>query len=132
MKCLIVDDDFFGRELLTCILTDYADVIDVAKDGAEAVTQFTDALQGGAPYDLVCLDILMPVMNGQQALKEMRRLEKEASSANARAVIIMTTAVSSVQEIEEAIWEGDCNDYLVKPISQADMLALLNKYKLIS
>jgi two-component system chemotaxis response regulator CheY len=74
----------------------------------------------------------MPVMNGQQALKEMRRLERDAGIPGGRAaVIIMTTALSSVQEIEEAIWEGDCNDYLVKPIAQADLLALLNKYNLI-
>jgi two-component system chemotaxis response regulator CheY len=43
----------------------------------------------------------------------------------------MTTALSSVEEIQKAIWQGDCNNYLVKPISQADLVTLLNKYKLI-
>jgi len=132
MKCLIVDDDSFGREMLTCILSDYAEIIDTAEDGAEAVERFSRSLQDRRPYDLVCLDIQMPVLNGQEALKQMRRLEDESERANSgTAVIVMTTAVNSVQEIKEAIWQGDCNNYLVKPIAQADLVSLLNTYKLI-
>lgn len=133
MKCLVVDDDSFGRELLTCILSEYADIIDTAGDGVEAVTRFARSLQEGAPYNLVCLDILMPVLNGQEALKQMRRLESESGIPDSgTAVIIMTTAVSSLQEIKEAIWQGDCNNYLVKPIAHADLVSLLNTHKLIA
>src|SRR6185369_6329920 len=91
MKCLIVDDDSFGREMLTCILSDYAEIIDTAEDGAEAVERFSRSLQDRRPYDLVCLDIQMPVLNGQEALKQMRRLEDESERANSgTAVIVMT------------------------------------------
>jgi two-component system chemotaxis response regulator CheY len=132
MKCLIVDDDDFSREIITVILSGYSDVIDAAKNGAEAVHCFEQALKNGSPYNLVCLDILMPVMGGQEALKRMRQLEKAAGiSRDWASVIIMTTANTSIQDIQEALWEGDCNDYLVKPVSQADLLALLSKYKLI-
>jgi len=132
MRCLVVDDDSFGRELLTCFLTEYAEVVDTAKDGAEAVRLFNRALQDGHPYHFICLDILMPVMNGQEALKQMRELEKDVGVGNHQgAIIIMTTALSSLKEIQKAIWQGDCNNYLVKPISQVDLLALLHKYNLI-
>jgi len=133
MRCLVVEDDDFGREMLASILSDYADTIDTAKDGAEAVQQFVQALHDGCPYQLICLDIMMPVMDGQEALKRMRHLEKEAGiSGSQAAVIIMTTALDSLEDIQNAIWQGECNDYMVKPISQADLLALLNKYKLIA
>jgi len=132
MRSLVVDDDSFGRELLTHFLTEYAESIDTAQDGAEAVRLFNQALQDGQPYRFICLDILMPVMNGQEALKQMRELERDVGVGKQQeAIIIMTTALSSVEEIQKAIWQGDCNNYLVKPISQADLVALLNKYKLI-
>jgi len=133
MKCLIADDDSFGRELLTCYLSGYASCIATAENGVHAVQQFAEALDEGDPFEFVCLDILMPEMDGQEALLEMRRLENEAGlSADEAAVIVMTTALNSVQEIQKAIWQGDCNNYLVKPIAQADLVALLKNYKLIS
>lgn len=132
MRCLVVDDDSFGRELLTSFLTEYAEVVDTAQDGAEAVRLFNQALRDGRPYHFICLDILMPVMNGQDALKQMRTIERDLGVVNnLEAIIIMTTALSSLEEIQKAIWHGDCNNYLVKPISQADLVALLKKYNLI-
>lgn len=133
MKSLIVDDDIFGRELLACFLQDYAEVIDKAGDGAEAVRLFAGALATGKPYNLVCLDILMPVMNGQEALRQMRGLEIEHGVKEGNeSVIVMTTALNALEDIQQAIWQGDCNNYLVKPISKGDLVALLKKYKLIS
>jgi two-component system, chemotaxis family, chemotaxis protein CheY len=132
MKCLIADDDSFGRELLACFLADHAETIDTAKNGIEAVELFGAALEEGDPYEFVCLDILMPKMDGQEALLRMRQLENEAGLAgNEAAIIVMTTALSSVQDIQKAIWQGDCNNYLVKPIAQADLVAILNSYHLI-
>jgi len=132
MKCLIVDDDIFGRELLNCFFMDFAETIDKAENGAEAIKLFADALKAGAPYDVVCLDILMPVMNGQEALKMIRAMENDAGvKEGAESVIFMTTALSSLDDIQEAIWQGDCNNYLVKPIAKADLVALLKKYNLI-
>jgi two-component system chemotaxis response regulator CheY len=132
MRCLIVEDEDFGREMLKCLLSEYSDSVATAKNGVEAVQQFELALRAQQPYRLVCLDIMMPLMDGQEALKRIRNLEKDAGIPRDQAsVIIMTTALDSLQEIEEAIWQGECNDYLVKPISQADLVALMNKYKLI-
>ncbi len=133
MRCLVVEDDDFGREMVTCILSEYAEVVDTARDGAEGLQQFVRAAHEGRPYRLICLDIMMPVMDGQEALRRMRHFEKESGIPSSQAaVIIMTTALDSLEEIQSAIWQGECNDYMVKPISQADLLALLNKYKLIA
>lgn len=131
MKCLIVDDECTGVELLKCYLHEHAKTIDTANNGVEAVSLFATALEKGEPYRLVCLDILMPVMNGQEALKQMRSLEQEFNQ-KAPAVIIMTTALNSVQEIQEAILQGDCNNYLIKPISKIDLVKILKRYNLIS
>jgi two-component system, chemotaxis family, chemotaxis protein CheY len=132
MRCLIVEDEPFEREGMQFFLEEYAE-IDLAEDGQQGVECFARALQEGKPYQLICLDILMPTMDGQEALKRMRQLECDAEiSDQKKAVIIMTTAMNSREDIEEAIWLGDCTDYLVKPIIRADLIAMLRRYGLIS
>lgn len=130
MRCLIVEDQNFEREMMDFFLTDYADT-DSAVNGEEAVELFLRALAEERPYQLVCLDILMPKMDGQEALKRMRQAEAEGGGGT-KAVIIMTTAMNSREDMEEALWQGDCTDYLVKPIILADLVALMRKYNLIS
>jgi two-component system chemotaxis response regulator CheY len=130
MKCLIVEDVDFVRELMVSYLTGYAE-IDTAVDGVAGLELFSAAIRDTSPYDLVCMDIEMPNMDGQQALKLMRRLEHEAVSPVKKSIIIMTTALSDTKDITEAIWEGDSSDYLVKPVNQDDLLAMLKKYGLI-
>jgi two-component system chemotaxis response regulator CheY len=132
MKCLIAEDEDSSREFIQYLLEGYSEIIDTAKNGAEGVRLFEQALKEGRPYDLVCLDILMPLMDGQEALKRMRLLEGESRGPTGKAaVIIMITAVDSIQEIKEAIWQGNCSDYLLKPVSQASLVSLLGKYNLI-
>jgi two-component system, chemotaxis family, chemotaxis protein CheY len=63
MRCLIVEDDFVGRKLMQKYLSDYGEC-DVAVDGEEAVEAFRQAVENETPYDLICLDIMMPNMNG--------------------------------------------------------------------
>lgn len=130
MKCLIVEDVEFVREMMVLYLSGHAEV-DTAADGVEALALFSKAIEEKAPYQLVCLDILMPRMNGQQALKQMRQLEKGAFDLKNKAIIIMTTASTETTDMEEALWEGDGTDYLVKPVNPDDLLAVLKKYNLV-
>jgi len=131
MRCLIVEDNELAREGLKFFLADHAE-IETAVNGREAVEQFKRALAGEVPFDLVLLDIIMPVMDGQQALKLIRSAEKERGvPPGGKAVIIMTTALNSPENMEEALWDGDCDDYLVKPVVRADLMAMLRRYKLI-
>jgi two-component system chemotaxis response regulator CheY len=130
MRCLIVEDNDMAREGLKFFLADHAE-IEIAVNGREAVTRFQQALLKEKPFDLVLLDIIMPEMDGQQALKLIRLLEQhDLAPERKKAVIIMTTALNSPENMEEALWEGDCTDYLVKPIVRADLMAMLRRYGL--
>ena len=76
MRILLAEDDFATRKFMADFLSKYGDC-DVTVDGMEAVDAFMMALEEEKPYDLVCLDIMMPVMDGYQALLGIRNLEKE-------------------------------------------------------
>ncbi|ACH37404.1 MULTISPECIES: response regulator [Citrifermentans] len=131
MNCLIVEDNEFSREALRLFLAPHAE-IELAADGQEGVELFQNALARGNRFDLVLLDVVMPKLDGQQALKLMRQAEKDyAVTEKQKAVIIMTTALTSAEQMQQALWDGDCTDYLVKPIVRADLLALLRRYRLL-
>jgi two-component system chemotaxis response regulator CheY len=131
MKTLIVEDDFTSRLLIQEFLRGYG-VSHIAVNGREAVDAVAAALDSGEPYQLVCLDIMMPGMSGQQALKEIRDLEESRgifSSDGAK--IIMTTALNDIQSKIDA-FAGLCDAYLTKPIHKEHLLRELRKLKLIA
>lgn len=130
MRILIVEDDFTSRRLLQKILAPYGEC-DIAVDGKEALEAFTLAVREGRRYRLICLDIMMPEMDGQQVLKKIRQMEKELGIApREEATIIMTTALDAPRDVVEAYYRGGCTDYLVKPIGKVKLLDLLRKYGL--
>ena len=130
MKTLIVDDDFTSRKLLLKILSGYGSC-DVAVDGKEAVNAFKLALNEWEIYDLVCLDIMMPNMDGQEALVEIRKLEKEKGILGLDGVkVIMTTALDDADSVKTAFRE-QCEAYLVKPIEKDKLVQKLNEFDLI-
>jgi len=131
MKCLIVEDDFISRKLLHTYLADSADCY-VASDGREAVEAFSEALAADQPYDLICLDIMMPGMGGREALTEIRRIEEEHSIGGLDGVkVIMTTALDDSTNIFGAFREG-CEAYVVKPICKEKLLAEIDKLGLFA
>ncbi len=130
MKTLIVEDDFTSRLVLHEFLRPYG-TAHVAVNGKEAVQAVQLALKAGEPYALICLDIIMPEMDGLAALKEIRRLEEEAGTiSSAGAKIFMTTALSDMKTVCQA-YSALCEGYLVKPLAKATLLAALRKASLI-
>lgn len=122
MRFLIVDDDFDSRRLIQRILYPYG-FADVAVDGEEAVEAFRRSLLDDEPYDLVCMDIIMPNMDGQQALREIRQMEKEKGVTKDKAVkVIMVSALDDSKELHDAFFIGDATAYLVKPIRKKTLL----------
>lgn len=130
MRSLIVEDDFASRKLMMRFLSKYGDC-DVTVDGSEAIDAFTLALESGESYDLICLDIMMPVMDGYQALKKIREIEKEKGIPEDKAVkIIMTTALNEGKNVRKAFGLG-CTAYAGKPIDQEKFENGLKKLNLI-
>lgn len=131
MKILIADDDPFTRLTLNAILEQYGECLQVG-DGIEAVDAFDRALTQGEAYRLVLLDIMMPHMDGKEALKKIRQLEKNANVApKNEAVIFMVTALDSVDHVFEAFKDGGCTDYITKNSPQQKLIEKMQEYKLI-
>lgn len=132
MRILIVEDEFTSRKLLTALLADFGDC-DTASDGVECVTAFREALAAGTPYDLVCMDIMMPNKDGHQALKEIRAIEQEYDVATSdEAKVIMVTALSDPKTVVKAYYKGGAAAYLPKPIEVESLHAILRDLDLIN
>lgn len=128
MRFLIVEDDFISRRLMQKLLSPYAES-DIAVNGEEALAAFSASLKENAPYSLICLDIMMPGMDGQHVLKEIRHMEQKAGVPPLKEVkVIMTTALDSPKDVIEAYYQGGCSGYLVKPIDRQKLTAMLKEY----
>lgn len=130
MKTLVVEDDFTSRLLLQKILGVYGEC-DAAVDGMDAVATFLAAQRTKEPYQLICLDIMMPEVNGKDTLRAIRDLENASGRLpEARAKIVMTTSLADPRTVESCFHDL-CDGYLVKPIERAELLACLRQLKLI-
>lgn len=123
LKILIVEDEFTGRYLLQEFLFPYG-ICHVAVDGFEAVTAVKTALTEKPHYDLICLDIMMPGIDGRKVSEEIRRIETEANVENP-CKIVMTTAVSEPETIKEMLELKLCDAYLVKPLDLHKLAELI-------
>ena len=130
MRILLAEDDFVTRKFMTNFLSKYGEC-DVTVDGMEAVDAFMMAMEDGEPYDLVCLDIMMPVMDGYQALVGIRNIEKERNIPEEKmAKVIMATALNEEKNVKMAFDLG-CTIYSGKPIDQERFEQALKKLGMI-
>lgn len=118
MKMLIVDDEFNNRILLSKILEPYGSV-DMVIDGQEAVDAFALAHTEKEPYDIVFMDIMMPNMDGHQAVQTIRKKEAEMGLLPQEEVkVVMVTALDSAKDAMKAYYRDGCTDYVTKPITK--------------
>lgn len=130
MKSLIVEDDFTSRLFLQTVLLQYGEA-HVAVNGKEAVHVFWEAMEMGHPYDVVCLDIMMPEMDGHATLDKIREIEEKDGVVGLKGVkVIMTTALGDMENIMAA-FKGQCDAYLVKPIDAQDLVKHLRNFNLM-
>ena len=130
MRILLAEDDFATRKYMSKFLSKYGDC-DVTVDGMEAVDAFMIALDEGEGYDLICLDVMMPIMDGYQALKNIRKIEKDKNVPDEDAAkIIMTTALNEEKNVKKA-FELGCTVYCAKPIDMDRLRETLQKLGLI-
>jgi len=131
LKILIVEDDFVCRKLLQMYLSEFGDCF-VAVNGQEAVEAVASAYNESYPYDLICLDIRMPEMDGQEALGAIRRIERERGIAGLDCIkVIMTTGLDDSGNIMGAFRTG-CEAYLVKPVEKGKLIKEMEKLGLIT
>jgi two-component system chemotaxis response regulator CheY len=122
MKILIAEDDFYCRKLMLAYLSPLGEC-DAATNGAEAVAAFVAGHNEGKPYDLICLDIMMPEVDGLAALKEIRDIEEQQLwiSRKNRCMIAMVTALEDMKTIMSS-YHSLCDAYIMKPIEQQQLL----------
>lgn len=130
MKILIAEDDMMSRKFLYKFLSKYGEC-DITVDGMEAIDAFLLALKDKKPYDLVCLDIMMPKVDGLKALKIIRDLEAQNGiEENMRVKIIMTTALAETKYVYGS-FDAGCEAYATKPIDTAKFLEVVEKLGLL-
>jgi two-component system, chemotaxis family, chemotaxis protein CheY len=131
MKTLIVEDDFTSRLFMQTFLSRFGEC-HIAVNGKEAVEAFRIAIDDGSAYDLICMDIMMPEMDGQEAVKQVRALEEARGVLSNHGVkIVMTTAVTDVKEVMQSFREL-CDGYLFKPIDTAKLMSELKSFQLVN
>ena len=127
IRILVVEDILVQSRVITRLLSPYG-ACDCAADGLEAVNAFQQALQEKKPYQLICMDINMPHMDGQQALRKIRSLEKEPGiTPDRRTRILMTTAQSDPESVMNAL-KGECDAYVIKPLNQDVVFQKLQQF----
>ena len=130
MRSLIVEDDFTARRLMQIYLASFGECA-VAINGIEAINAVNQAFEDGNPYDLICLDIMMPEMDGVTALDHIRQIEKQNGIQGLScAKVIMTTAKDQPDDIFGAFKTG-CEAYMIKPIRKPELLEEIKKLGLL-
>ena len=120
-KILLVEDNPMNQEIAVEILQEAGFVIEVAGDGNIAVEKMAAAKPG--KYDLILMDIQMPIMNGYEATKRIRAME----SPYCRQIPIIAMTANAFEEDKALALQAGMNDYLAKPIQIDKMLKVISK-----
>jgi len=127
MRILIVEDDSASRRVMQKILSEFGEC-HIAVDGNEAIEKYKKSWLNVEPYDLICMDIMMPNIDGHEALIEIRKIEKEMGLDSSREVkVIMTTALDDPKNVVQAFYKGGATSYIVKPIAKKKLLEEIGK-----
>ncbi|MBF0271884.1 MAG: response regulator [Magnetococcales bacterium] len=129
LRMLIVDDDFNSRLLIQEIVSDLG-ICHIACNGEEAVNAFRAAHERDQPYHVIFMDIMMPIMDGHQALQQIRAFEHMHKKQGNDVFVFMVTAVDSHDNVCKAFFQGYCSDYIIKPVSVSKIMHKLYENKL--
>ncbi|KUO77017.1 MAG: histidine kinase [Clostridia bacterium BRH_c25] len=130
MRILLAEDDLASRKFLSKFLSTYGEC-DITIDGMEALEAFMMAWDEEKPYDLICLDIMMPELDGIKTLRTIRDIENQKGVEESKRVkIIMTTALNDSDSVFSAFGTG-CEVYAAKPIDTKKLVEVMKKLDLI-
>ena len=131
LKILVVEDDFMVRQVIRDILELYG-AVDIAVTGEEAIQAFRVAWRNEEPYDLICMDIMMPIMDGNEALIKIRDIEKSLGIFGPEEVkVIMISALDDAKTVVKAYSKGGATSYIVKPIEKQRLIDEMRSIGLI-
>lgn len=124
MKTLVVDDELVSRKKMQAILRNISDC-QAVNSGKEAIALFKDAMESESHYDLICLDIDMPDMDGITVLKSIRKIEEEKGiSKEKRGKVVMVSSSSDKTSVVECLKAG-CDSYVLKPFDKETVYSKL-------
>lgn len=126
MRILIAEDDLASRKYLYKIMSEYGEC-DLTVNGMEVVEAFLTAWDLGRPYELICLDIMMPRVDGIKALKAIRDLERQKKiKEEDKAKVIMITALNDKETVFNSFDTG-CEAYAAKPVDTEKLLEVMQQ-----
>ena len=130
MRILIAEDDLLSRKFMQKFLSRFG-TCDIAADGLEAVDSILISIKEKKYYDLICLDIMMPKIDGLTVLKSIREIEKQNDiPEEKKAKVIMTTCLSDQKTVMDCYNSG-CEAYAWKPIDGEQFVVLLKRLNLL-
>ena len=130
MRILIAEDDMISRKFLSKFLSQYGEC-DVVVDGMEALDAYLIAVKEKNPYEVICLDIMMPKVDGVKVLKAIRDFEDQRGLfPEKRVKIIMITALDNTEYVRKA-FELGCEAYAAKPINIDKLIEVMKNLDII-
>lgn len=130
MRTLIVEDDYITSQVMQEIMLSFGEC-DIAENGKIAIDLFKNSILTNNRYDVIFCDIMMPEMDGQEVLNQIRFIELESSMVGLEGVkIIMTTALDDFDNIKIA-FKNQAEGYLVKPIDKDKVIKVLVQLEIL-
>jgi two-component system chemotaxis response regulator CheY len=129
MRILIVDDDIVSSNFLLKILSEFS-VCDIAVNGIEAVDAFLLAHEEGNPYDLICLDLMLPLFDGADALSTIRKIEDNKKIEHSKKVKVIITSALNDKELITRLSKSGFDEYFIKPIDLDKLLRYIKRIKI--
>ena len=121
-RILLTEDNDLNAEIATELLQEEGCTVDHAKDGVECVDMLEKAANG--TYQLILMDVQMPVMNGYDATKKIRRMD-DPQKAN---IPIVAMTANAFSEDKQVALDAGMNDHIAKPINMSVLVPTLRKY----
>jgi two-component system, chemotaxis family, chemotaxis protein CheY len=126
MRFLVVDDDFYCRELLKAIFSPYG-TCDQAIDGGEAISMFRRALDDDMPYDVIFMDVIMPGLSGLETLDCIRQIECGYNVHGSKRVKSVIITGYYDPELSFLYLQKECESFLQKPFTPDQIMSMVRE-----
>lgn len=125
MKCLIVEDNKQNYDLLQLMLKKYG-LSDIAINGEEAIDMFIAAHTEEEPYNIIFLDIMMPGIDGNEVLRNIRNWEEKNLESGGKVQVVMASSKTDTDTILSSYDDG-CQHFFMKPYDKVELDELMKK-----